>query len=93
MNKFKTFFSNIFKYQTIEEHEFILPEKKDEANYSNTDKQDDISTTNVEIFSKLSDNMNFVKEKYSKEINSDVEIREFSITVKNKLYKGFSFVY
>lgn len=89
MNKFKTFFSNIFKYQTIEEHEFILPEKKDEANYSNTDKQDDISTTNVEIFSKLSDNMNFVKEKYSKEINSDVEIREFSITVKNKLYNAF----
>lgn len=87
-SKIKRILSDIFAYQETPNYDFTLEETKHEGDDSPQVVPAN-ETTNKQIFTDIDSNLKFVETKYSKEINSDIQIREFSITVKNKLYKSF----
>ncbi|MBO5479415.1 MAG: spore germination protein [Clostridia bacterium] len=91
-NTIITCFENLFSYHPKEDYQFSIPEtleKKQEQNYSSE------SSSNLElpknIFPTLSVNLEVLTSRYNTMINSDIIIREFSLTAKNKEYKAFLF--
>lgn len=83
----KKFLYNLFSYRDEHEYNFTLEETgKEEVA---TTSEDNSNSTDIDIFSDIESSLDFVKDKYSKKINSDIEIREFSVTARNKVYKAF----
>lgn len=69
-------------------HEFIIPNSEDiQSNVDNTmvDKLDDVK----EIFPSIDVNKEYIKVKYNLLINSDIVLREFNLTARNKQYRAF----
>ena len=73
---------NLINDNEKQEHEFVLQDSQKD----NKDKQND---KNKKIYPALSVNLEYVKKKYSFELNSDIKLREFYINVKNKQYSAF----
>ncbi len=71
----------IFKYKPQKNYNFTLTP----PSQINTKPQE----TNKDIQSDISLNIKYVKSKYNTKINSDIILREFSLTAKNKNYKAF----
>lgn len=74
----KEIYDKLFKYKEQKEYEFILPNSSNNINEKNFEQQ------NLEsVHTNLSNNLNYLKTKYSMLINSDIMIREFYLTVQN----------
>lgn len=84
-------FKNLFSYQPHQEYSFSIPETKEgNQNVDNSlEKIDSDSQLPKNIFPTLSVNLEVITSRYNTMINSDVIVREFSLTAKNKEYKAF----
>lgn len=95
MKNFKELLINFFQYKTNEqEYDFTLPETQEEKakiddNFPNDLDSKDNSGEPDTLFSELSKNLEIIKIKYNSLINSDIVIREFSVTIKNRAYPAF----
>jgi len=97
MAKLKNFFSNLFKYENQEPYTFSLSEKTDENdlnektnNSSSTSTSDTLKNKEPKkVFSNLDVNLEHIKVKYNLMINSDINIREFTLTARGKQYNAF----
>ena len=71
----------IFKYRPKREYNFTLtPPAK-----TNMPNQEE----NKNITNDISQNLKYIESKYNTEINSDIMLRKFSLTAKNKTFKAF----
>lgn len=86
MNKFLNTIRNIFEYKEEQSYDFVL---LDTAVAQQT--PDFYSPINQKVFPICDKNIEFIKDKYSTLINSDIKIREFYLNVQNKQYKSFIF--
>ena len=69
-------------------HHFTMPTANNinsEINNETTDKIDDVK----EIFPSIDVNIEYIKVKYNLLINSDIILKEFTLTARNKQYKAF----
>ncbi len=86
-NLFKQFYTRFIKYTPNSEYNFYLTTE----NYKKIEKSPISPTKSLEpthISQNLQENMNFLKVKYNSLINSDIVIREFSLTAQNKEYSS-----
>ncbi|MGN1299331.1 MAG: spore germination protein [Candidatus Scatovivens sp.] len=81
---FKDIFLKTFSYTPSDDYSFYL-----EDNNMSIKKTDNAKKTNSKIFPSLDVNMEFIKEQYCLENNSDINIREFTLPIKSKDYKAF----
>ncbi len=87
-------FNNIFEYRETPEYNFSVPENKDEEkdkniSYEQEIKEQELPSEPKNIFPSFSDNLEYVKVRYNTLINSDILIREFTLTARNKQYNAF----
>lgn len=88
----KDFFSNLFSYENDEKYNFILPETPTTYGVFKDDDNSDekiLEEANKNIYPSLDVNLDYIKVKYNSLINSDVIIREFTLSARNKQYKAF----
>lgn len=83
--KFFDVVKNLFIYKEPKEYDFVLSEANNNE-ILETQKEKIFDEENV--FPTLSVNLDYIKVKYNLLINSDVNLREFNITIKNKEYKA-----
>jgi len=86
MNKIFSSIINSFKFQPEDKYIFNLPSSNTQNN-SNQIKP--LENLNENISSSVSDNLKYIKIKFNSLINSDIKIREFDLTARNKVYKAF----
>lgn len=94
MERLKHFFKSLFFYhEPRDTYEFSLPEKNDEeaskkVNTNNSLSDPDEQENNQNLYNTLSVNIDFIKVKYNTLINSDIILREFNLSIRNKEYKA-----
>ena len=86
MNKIFSNIINSFKYEPENNYTFTLA-PSNSPNEDNQIKPLDIVKQN--IFPSSEVNLEYVKVKFNSLINSDIKIREFDLTARNKVYKAF----
>lgn len=80
-------FKKVFFPLSEETHKFSLPS---ENITPEVETQNDSSVGDVKnIFPSIDVNLEYIKVKYNTMINSDIIIREFDLTARNKQYKAF----
>ena len=91
MEKFKNFVKQLFSYTSKKKYEFDLNESPLENNNEDNFQNGlpPLEDTNESIFNSLHVNLEYVKSKYNFLINSDIKIREFHLTARNKQYSAF----
>lgn len=97
VQKRKTFFgvfNSLFEYNEKNEYDFTVPETIDEQQdqsiyYEDEIKKDKLSNEPKNIFPSLNDNLEYMKVRYNSLINSDIIIRNFTLTARNKQYNAF----
>ena len=92
MNKLFTLIKNTFYPNNEEHYDFILPENSAESVESTDEvKTDEINSQKdpESVFPSLSVNLDFLKVKYNTLINSDIVVREFTLTARNRQYGAF----
>lgn len=92
-NLFKVF-NNLFEYKDTHDYNFVVPENPDEQGDKTISYSDELNEQKPvnepkNIFPTLSVNLEYMKVRYNSLINSDVYIREFNLTAKNKRYGAF----
>ena len=90
MSDFKNVVKNMFIYKKpYKEHDFVLPEGNEDSVWHNYAKPSNTTAPEKKPVSiSLKDNLDFLKVKYNSLINSDIILRELSITIKGKKYKA-----
>ncbi len=86
MSNFLNTIRNIFEYKEEQSYDFVLLDTPVEQQTT-----DFYSTITEKVFTVCDKNIEFIKDKYSTLINSDIKIREFYLNVQNKQYKSFIF--
>lgn len=101
MMNIKKFLEDIFFIDPEKRYNFTLSDdvtnSGDRTKEENSDKSQDLDTSNSEkeigtvknIFPSIDVNLEYVKVKYNTMISSDVVIREFDLTARNRQYKAF----
>lgn len=79
----KNFLTNIFKYEPKEPYDFSIINDKNEQVL----EKDSLGTNN--IYNNLSVNLDYIKTRYNILINSDIILREFTLTARGKQYNAF----
>lgn len=87
-------FNSLFEYKEKEEYDFTIPENIDEEKDKNISYEEEIKeqepiNEQKNIFPTLSVNLEYMKVRYNTLINSDIVIREFTLTARNKQYSAF----
>ena len=82
---FKNFFLNLFKYEPEENYDFSIIDDKSDKNDIQDEKIQDVK----DIFTSLNVNLDYIKTKYNILINSDIILREFTLTARGKQYNSF----
>ena len=86
MNKIFSNIINSFKYEPENKYTFNLAP----SNSPNKDNEiKPLEKTKENIFPSSEVNLEYIKVKFNSLINSDIKIREFDLTARNKLYKAF----
>ena len=86
MNKIFNNIINSFKYEPENKYSFTLAP----SNAPNEDNQiKPLEVAKQNIFPSSEVNLEYIKVKFNSIINSDIKIREFDLTARNKLYKAF----
>ena len=86
MNKFFNNIVNSFKY--VPENNYIFDLPPYESTISQT-KIKPLEDLNQNIYPSVDINLEYIKVKFNSLINSDIKIREFDLTARNKVYKAF----
>lgn len=86
MNKIFNDILNSFKYEPEEKYVFKLT--SDNIKYNENDIKP-LENLNQNVYPSVEVNLEYIKTKFNSEINSDIKIREFDITARNKMYKAF----
>lgn len=86
MNQFFSKILNSFKYEPENKYIFDLP-ANDTPNNDNPIKP--LEDLNQNIYPSVDVNLEYIKVKFNSLINSDIKIREFDLTARNKVYKAF----
>lgn len=83
MNNFFNAIRSMFDYKEEPPYNFILSN-------ANSEEQTPGSTSDIteKVYSEYDKNLEFIKDKYSTLINSDIKLREFYLNVQNKQYKA-----
>ncbi len=97
VNKKKNLFSafnNLFEYKKRTEYDFTIPENADEDKDKNISYEEELANQKSKnepkkIFPTVSVNLEYMKSRYNSSINSDIVIREFTLTARNKQYSAF----
>lgn len=84
VNTFKKVF---FPIEEAPSHHFTLPASSETV--PNTNNQVEEIDTVEEIFPSIDVNIEYIKVKYNLMINSDIILREFTLTARNKQYRAF----
>ncbi len=85
-NKFFNYIANSFKYIPEENYTFSI---SDTDTLNNSNSITPLENLDQEIFTSIDVNLDYIKSKFTSEINSDIKIREFDLTARNKIYKAF----
>lgn len=83
MGNFFNSLKQLFEYKENSPYEFVLSDT-----YESNEKLEQISKKVSPVYS---DNLTYIKDKYSLLINSDIKVREFVLTFQKKQYKAFLF--
>lgn len=86
MNKIFSNIINSFKYEPENKYTFDLPPS--DSPYENNQIKP-LEKTKENIFPSSEVNLEYIKVKFNSLINSDIKIREFDLTARNKVYKAF----
>ena len=86
MNKIFSNIINSFKYEPENKYIFDLPPS--DSPYENNQIKP-LEKTKENIFPSSEVNLEYIKVKFNSLINSDIKIREFDLTARNKIYKAF----
>ena len=73
-------FKNIFKYEPPKKYNFTLTKPIQDANSG---------STFLDIQKNIDFNLKYIEKQYNTDINSDIMVRNFFLTAKNKTYKAF----
>ena len=82
MNIWKNYLSPIFGYKPQEQYEFTLQENEEQIKTTSEVEE-------KELYTSLDVNLEYLKVKYNTLINSDINIREFTLTARDKQYHAF----
>ena len=88
MEKIKNLISSLFTYKEDKEYDFSLLNTDSSFNNEFQVKALDGKESQT-VYTSLNVNLEYVKAKYNFLINSDIKIREFQITARNKQYSAF----
>ena len=80
-------YNKLFKTIPRNEYQFTLPENHSQNNLFRLDE--DKKKEPKSIFPSIDVNLEYIKTRYNALINSDIIIREFNITARNKQYRAF----
>lgn len=83
---------NMLKYKEKQDYSFVLPDadsSQESSNSSTSSELEPLDNVKENVYSSISVNLDYVNVKYNTLINSDVKIRKFYITVRNKQYSAF----
>ena len=86
MNSFFKFIADSFRYLPKERYKFGIT---DNETQNNSNDIVPLENLNQNIFPSISVNLDYIKVKFNSLINSDIKIREFDLTARNKVYKAF----
>ena len=79
---------DLLKWQPKKEYNFSIPEAH--SSQDNKDNENNSSTNETQnVFTSLSKNLEYINVKYNTLINSDIIIRDFILTARNKQFKAF----
>lgn len=81
------FFSNLFTWKEQTDYEFKLPENYSENKTDSSIADEKNAPKN--IFPSIDVNLEYIKTRYNSLVNSDIVIREFTLSVRNRQYKAF----
>ncbi len=89
INKIEHFFNNNLSY----DYDFTLssPYETENSKSNNTKQENESLFESKDIFPSLSVNLEYIKVKYNTLINSDIVLREFTLTARNRQYKALLF--
>lgn len=86
MNKILNNIINSFKYEPENKYEFDLSANDTQNNSNQITPLEDL---NQNIYPNVEVNLEYIKVKFNTLINSDIKIRKFDLTARNKVYKAF----
>lgn len=86
MKKFLNSIIDAFRYQPENKYVFDLPISNTQ---NNENKIEPLENTKQSIYPSVAVNLEYIKVKFNTLINSDIKIREFDLTARNKVYKAF----
>lgn len=84
---FKNLFTNLFKYSPKNEYDFSLLEDKQQSDI--TPKENNNTNESKDVYPSLNVNMELIKIKYNVLINSDIHLRDFTLSARGKQYNAF----
>lgn len=87
----KDLWQKYFAYTPEQKYEFNLTENQEENLQAQIDSSQKQQKEIENIFPNISVNMEYMKTKYNLIINSDVILREFTLTARGKQYNAFLF--
>ena len=76
---------NLITFKETNKYNFVLSRPNDMDKSSKTTTQSE----KAKVFSSINVNLEYVKNKYNFDINSDIKIREFNINIRGKQYSAF----
>lgn len=104
-NLIKEYFHKIFYEEDPNNYNFTLSDTTNAitvdraTSYNNELKQEDLTldnetvksldTSKDKVFPSIDVNLEYIKVRYNSMINSDIKIREFTLTARNKQYRAF----
>lgn len=84
--KILDYFINLITYKEPNKYNFVLP---DASNKNSVDKPISPPPQVEKLYPAIDVNLEYIKTKYSFEVNSDIKIREFYINIRGKQYSAF----
>lgn len=83
----------LIEYKAPNEYNFVLPEAKPNKTLRGANNVENQTKENFKesVFPSIDVNKEYIKKRYSFDINSDIKLREFTINVRGKQYKAFLF--
>jgi len=79
---------DFFVWKPEKRYQFTLPDEENSNQNKPTVSESDLNFSK-DIFSNISENLEYINSRFNTMINSDIVIREFEILVRNKQYKAF----
>lgn len=83
---------NLIKYKEVNAYSFVLPDAdstQDSSISSSANELQPLDNVSETVYPSINVNLEYVNVKYNTLINSDIKIRKFFITAKNKQYSAF----